>query len=381
MKVLLLGKPELFNVMAGDRVQVEQTAENLKNLAVDVTIKTGIVKDVSTYDIVHVFQLDWNLECFFQIKTAKKQNKLVVFSPIHHNLEELKRFDDEYAFDFRRISRVLFKNQFHRDLFKEFYRALFRPSRLWIVIFAAFYGVKKMSIQALKGSDIILVQTAKEAEDLKRTFGLNLICEIVKNGVSKSFSNNNFDQIISPLDFKDYILCVGRIEPRKNQLSVIKAVNLIREESKIDLKLVFIGSKAKNKHFEYISIFDRYLKTSNWIKHVSIVSYDQMPSYYRFAKVGVSASWFETTGLTSIEALFCGANAVASGDRAKEYLGDYASYCDPGNIESIKDAIYKEYISSRPQLSDSLRNEYTWENTAKTTFAVYNKLLELKNDL
>jgi glycosyltransferase involved in cell wall biosynthesis len=364
--------------MAGDRVQIEQTAANLKKLGVDVEIKTGIVKDLSQYDIVHVFQLDWNLESYFQIKEAKKQNKIVVFSPIHHNIDELKKFDDEFVFDFRRVSKVLFKDQFNRDLFKEFYRVLFKPSRLWIVIYAAFHGVKNMSISALKNSDIILVQTDNEAKDLRRTFGVDIKCEIVKNGVSELYREKNFDTQTSPIGIRDYIICVGRIEPRKNQLSVIQAVHKLRKESNLDLQLLFIGAKAKNKHFEYTSIFDNYLKENSWIKHISIVPYDQMPRYYYFAKVGVSASWFETTGLTSIEALFCGANAVAAGERAKEYLGNYASYCDPSNIDSIKEAILKEFQSSRTVLPQEFRNEYTWENTAKSTLAVYNKLLESK---
>lgn len=378
MKVLFLGRPELLSGTGGDRVQVEHTAECLRKLGIGVDIKTGIVSDLNAYDIVHVFQLDWNLECFFQIRSAKKQKKPIVFSPVHHNIDELKRFDDEYVFDFRRISKVLFKNQFHRDLFKEFYRALFKPSRLLVVFFAAFYGVKKMSIDALKNSDIILVQTAQEAEDLKRTFGLDLKCEIVKNGVSEVYSRSSFDDVTSPLGFTDYILCVGRIEPRKNQLSIISAVSSLRNEQKLDIRLVFIGAKVKKKHFEYMSQFDSCLKANGWLTHVGSVSYDKMPLYYRFAKVGVSASWFETTGLTSIEALFCGTNVVASGDRAREYLGSYASYCDPGDVTSIKNAIYKEYLAPRPTLDEKLRNEYTWENTARMTLDVYNRSLEIK---
>jgi glycosyltransferase involved in cell wall biosynthesis len=378
MKVLLLGKPELFNIMGGDRVQIEQTAENLRLLGVDVDIKTGIVKDLDKYDIVHVFQLDWNLESYFQIKEAKKHGKLVVFSPIHHSVAELKKFDDEYVFDFRRLSKILFKDQFNRDLFKEFYRSLFKPSRLWIVLYAALHGVKNMSISSLKNSDVILVQTVREADDLKKTFNLDLKCEVVKNGVSKIYIDRDFSNETSPLGYSNYILCVGRIEPRKNQLSVIEAVESIRREEKLDLKLVFIGSKAKNKHFEYTSIFDRKVKSNNWISYISHVDYVKMPVYYHFAKVGVSASWFETTGLTSIEALFCGANAVAAGERAKEYLGDYVSYCDPSSVASIKQAILKEYLAPQPQLDDNLKTEYTWENAAKTTLAVYNKILESK---
>jgi glycosyltransferase involved in cell wall biosynthesis len=120
------------------------------------------------------------------------------------------------------------------------------------------------------------------------------------------------------------------------------------------------------------------LEQNNWIRHISKVPYDQMPSYYKFAKVCVSASWFETTGLTSLEALFCDTNAVASGDRAKECLGEYASYCKPDDVLSIKEAIENEYYAPRPSIDEELKSTFTWKNAAEKTLVVYNNLLEQK---
>ena len=100
-----------------------------------------------------------------------------------------------------------------------------------------------------------------------------------------------------------------------------------------------------------------------------------MPALFHFAKVGVSASWFETSGLTSLEALFSGANVVASGQRAREILGDLASYCDPGSIDSIAEAIKKQYNAPRIQIPQEMKEEYTWENAAKKTKKVYEQVL------
>jgi len=100
-----------------------------------------------------------------------------------------------------------------------------------------------------------------------------------------------------------------------------------------------------------------------------------MPLYYHFAKVGISASWFETTGLTSLEALFCGANAVASGERAKEYLGDLAYYCVPEDVTSIKNAVKEAYLAEPKVIPDFMRQSLTWENAAKKTFEVYQEVL------
>ncbi|MFC1756058.1 glycosyltransferase, partial [Patescibacteria group bacterium] len=177
---------------------------------------------------------------------------------------------------------------------------------------------------------------------------------------------------------RDYIFCVGRIEPRKNQLSVIKAVEKFRKESNEDAKLVFVGKKNALTHPEYTLRFNYMLKKHPWITYVERVPYKDMPSYYSHSKVCVSASWFETTGLTLLEVLFCGANAVASSPRAKEILGKYASYCKPWDIDSIKEAIGEQFYANRPKLDVDMRQEYTWENAAKKTYRVYEELLEKK---
>lgn len=370
----MLGRIGLLEAQGGDRMQIENTLERLRKLGVDVDLRADMDFDPTPYDIIHIFQLDWKPETYFYAKKAKKYNKPLVLSPIHHTVAELKRFDDEYVFDFRRFSKYMFWDQFHRDTFKNFYSSLFDLTKLKPTLFSIFYGFKRMQKEVLELADIVLVQTKVEVEDLEKVFGVKFEWEKVPNGVSENFSRGNqkFENLVG---IKDYIVSVGRVEPRKNQLNIIKAVSKLRKELNKDLKLVFVGRASKSKHFEYNFWFNLALKQNPWIKHISAIDYRMMPSIYYYAKVGVSASWFETTGLTSLEALVCGANAVATGEQAKEYLGSYASYCDPGDVESIKEAIKKEYLSPRPEVDASFLSEYTWENAAKKSYEVYKKLL------
>ena len=376
MKVLMIGRPGTFNNYGGDRIQIENTAKELRLLGVDVDISDNSTNDFSKYDLVHIFQLDWNPWCYSYVKAAKSQNKKIILSPIHHNIDEVRRFDDTYAFDYRRISRVLFKDQFKRDTFKDVYRALLKPALIPFTLFEVFYGLKKMFQFAINNSDLLLVQTEREAQDLKEAFGTSFKWKKVSNGVGNLFLEKPAGD--TSLGIQNFILSVGRIEPRKNQLSIIEAVKKLREETKEDIKLVFVGAKGKHKHYEYFYLFDKEINANHWIKHINFIPYESMPSIYADCKVCVSASWFETTGLTSLEALISGANAVAAGCRAKEYLGNYASYCDPGDITSIKEAIKKEFYAPRPEIPYDLKVKYTWKNTAIQTLEAYNSLLELK---
>ncbi|GIW69593.1 MAG: hypothetical protein KatS3mg101_0340 [Patescibacteria group bacterium] len=81
-------------------------------------------------------------------------------------------------------------------------------------MFSVFYGFERMQKEALEMSDKVLVQTELEAKDLEKTFGVKFDYEIVRNGVSPHFMEAA-DSGRNPLGISNYIICVGRIEPRK----------------------------------------------------------------------------------------------------------------------------------------------------------------------
>lgn len=370
------GKVDLLNVGGGDRVQIENTAAELRKLNVDVDIIPGFKVDYSQYDLVHLFQLDWTPETYLYARNAKKSGKPLVLSPIHHNINELIKFDTQYTFDFRSLSKVVFKDQFKRDTLKNIYKCFFDSRKIYPTAVSMLIGLRNMQKKALILADKVLVQTEEEAKDLTEAYEVDIAWVKIPNGVGSHFLNvDSSSNFANPLPFEDYILCVGRVEARKNQLNIVDAVRLLRSETNKDLKLVFVGRKSSKRHFAYIKRFDKIVKQENWITYLSEFPYEKMPAIYKHAKVCVSASWFETTGLTSLEALFCGTNAVASGTRAREYLGNYVSYCLPDDISSIADAIKKELVAPRPQIDSTLKKEYTWENAARKTFAVYQDLL------
>lgn len=376
MKILMQGKVDLFESGGGDKIQIENTAKELQKLGVDVEIKPGFTVNYNDYDLIHLFQLDWTPETYLYAKKAKLANKPIVLSPIHHSLEELKKFDDLYVFDFRRFSKLLFKDQFKRDTLKNVYKSFFNAKRIYPTFVSILLGLKKMQIETLKMADIVLVQTNLEANDLQQTYKVPISFEKIPNGVGSPFLNfDKNEKNESPLNISNYIVCVGRIEARKNQLTIIEAVEAFRKVHNEDVNLVFVGKQSTAKHPEYVYRFNRLVKKHSWVHHVGEINYENMPTVYKNAKIGVSASWFETTGLTSLEALFCGTNAVAAGKRAHEYLGAHVSYCQPDNVKSIEKAIATQFYAPKPEITDKMLSEYTWENAAKKTLAVYKGIL------
>jgi glycosyltransferase involved in cell wall biosynthesis len=372
MKILLWTRSDCFKAKGGDMVQVENTLIELKKLNIDVTVSDKNNVNLEKFDIVHLFQLDWTPETYLHAKKVKKAGKKLILSPIHHNIEEVKKFDDEYAFGLRRVSKILFTDQFHRDTFKNIYRSILDKNKVVPTLYSLFLGLKKMNKKAIELSDYVLTQTELEANDLEKLYRIKFDWEVIPNGVSENFLNPKELKNLFP--FEDYIVSVGRIEPRKNNLNLIAAVKELRKDLGEDLKLVFVGKKS-NKHAEYTDLFDMELKENSWIKFVDYINYSQMPSIYKYAKVCASTSWFETTGLTLLEALFMNTNAVSTSPRAKEILGDLCSYCSPNDIKSIKLALKNELIRKRPVLPNQFKKEFTWENTAKKTLEIYEKVL------
>lgn len=372
MKVLFLARSDLYTISGGDTVQIDNTANELKKLGVEVDVVTHLGVDIKKYDLVHVFQLDWVPETYFYIKEAKKFGKPIVLSPIHHAEQEVKKFDDDYTFGIRKVVGFVVRKQEHRDILKNIYRSVHDHSKLLPTLKGALFGYRRTQREALALCDIVLVQTDREAQDLQSTYNIDFKWKKVVNGVSEQFLINQ--DYKNKLAFDDYIICVGRIEARKNQLNIIKAVKLLRQDKEFaDVRLVFLGRRSEH-HKSYIAKFDHELKTQNWIIHPGFISQEDIPSYYHFAKVGVSASWFETTGLTSLEALFCETNVVASGERAKELLGDMAIYCEPSDVVSIKDALAEAFNRPAPVVPINFRQDYTWENAARQSLEVYREL-------
>jgi glycosyltransferase involved in cell wall biosynthesis len=104
----------------------------------------------------------------------------------------------------------------------------------------------------------------------------------------------------------------------------------------------------------------------------------QLVQYYQQAKVHVLPSWFETTGLSSLEAAAMGCRVVISdrGD-AREYFGSEAFYCDPGSPKSIYDAVEKAAVEPKNSyLEYKVRTSYSWKRTSLQTLQAYNQILQ-----
>ncbi len=392
MKVLFQSRADLYNPRGGDTAQMEHTKAAIEEIdpSIKIEIKTETEpKNIKEYDIVHLFNLDWIPETYMQANWAKKFKKKVVLSAIHHSEKEVLKYEKKAAYDIRRIYNFFFSSQAARDVGKNIYRSLFNFQKIRPTIKQVLIGIRNEQKDILRISDIVLVQTEIEAKDISTDFKAEKFkWKKIVNGVDlEVFGNSDkskFNQLIEDkfkIDISSHpiILSVGRVEPRKNQLALIRSFNEIQKNGQLeDHYLVFIGAMTKNS-FEYVTRFNKAISNNSQIIYTGALPQNIVASAMSHDGIYVHPSWFETTGLVTLEAALSGMNIVATGERTKEYLKDSAYYCEPDDVESIKNAILKAVFEPKnlQNIQSEIKSQYSWRNTARQTIDVYRKLLYL----
>ena len=180
------------------------------------------------------------------------------------------------------------------------------------------------------------------------------------------------------LELDRYLMTVSRIEPRKNQLMLLKAfVNLSLYNS---YKLVFVGVyDLKSKDFD-----DYYNHLSDKIRNKIVfcsVSYDELIELYKYTSLFVFPSYAEGFGIPPLEAIVSGAPVLCSNVTAmKEFNLPDAFTFSPYNIKELEEKI-KDLLSNRPNMENvkkKVLKEYKWDNEAAKLHSV---IVNLDNNI
>ncbi len=136
---------------------------------------------------------------------------------------------------------------------------------------------------------------------------------------------------------KEFILCVGTVEKRKNQLNLIKAFRALEDNK---LELVIVGRPTA-----YRTELDAYVQEhglSNRVRFITDADFIDFPAIYASAKLFVYPSIFEGFGIPIIEAQNCGVPVITStGSCFSEAGGDSALYADPNRYEDLLEQMKK----------------------------------------
>lgn len=356
LHILFLARPNLLTYPGGDTTQVLQTAKELRKLGVEIDINPTTI-DYAKYDLLHFFNI---IDPEDILGHLKKSDLPFVISTIYLDYSE---YDKHYRKGVVRWAYRLFSKDTVEYL-KTMGKWLLKNERPGDLSFI--WRGHRGSIQyILHRAAHLLPNSVNEYQRLFNDYSVDRPYSPIPNGV-------DLETFHAPVNgYRDIVLCVSRIEGNKNHRHLIQALN------NTDFQLYIVGKPSLNQKKYYAECTK--IASGN-IHFTGYVSQEELLRLYSRAKVHVLPSWFETTGLSSLEAAVMGCNIVIS-DRGdvKEYFHEDAWYCDPADPVSIRKAIEAAFEAPyASELKNRILKEHNWRQAALKTLAVYQEVLTTK---
>jgi len=181
------------------------------------------------------------------------------------------------------------------------------------------------------------------------------------------------------LAYRQYLLHLGTIEPRKNLPCLLRVFARLRREG-LELPLVLAGSAGwDNGETERTA---RDLGVGSSIVRTNYVTDEDAASLLAGAALLVYPSLYEGFGLPILEAMACGTPVVASNTSSIPEVAGNAAILVPPTDEGEILAAVRSVLKDQDRQEDMRRRglaraaTFSWERTARETLAVYRAAVE-----
>ncbi len=359
MRVAFISRATLYSTPGGDTKQLDMTAEYLRKLDVEVDVcLTDKPIDYSGYDLLHFFNIIRPADILGHVE---KSGKPFVISTIFLDYGEFEKKT--------RGGMLKYMNMVFSEDGIEYIKVVARMLKNGEKIGSTNYllwGHRRSVKYLAKHARILLPNSENEYRRFVSKYGVTQKYHVIPNGI-----DNNVAARVSKCNpkYEGVVLCVARIEGRKNQLNLIRALN--NTEFK-----VYIHGKASPNNIAYYE--QCKAEAADNIHFSEWLSETELYEMYHSAKVHILPSYFETTGLSSLEAAVMGCNIVVTekGD-TRDYFRNDAWYCEPDDLASIRKAVEDAYRAPyNPAFRERILKDYTWERAAEETLKAYRQVLD-----
>lgn len=235
--------------------------------------------------------------------------------------------------------------------------------------------------KACKNANTIISISEQTKRDIIHFFGVDKAkIEVVYQGCDPIFyeelNQSKLNEVKTKLSLPDeFLLCVGTIENRKNQILILKALCHLPK----NIHLVLVG-----KPTEYCEILKNFIdlhQLQNRVHFLHDVNFEDLPAIYQLAKIFVYPSKFEGFGIPILEALNSGVPVIAAkGSCLEEAGGPDSLYIEQDNAPQLLESINK--IFSDDDLANKMITNgkiftlnFSEEKIAANLMAVYKKTL------
>lgn len=365
MRILMQNRIDAFRIPGGDTIQMTRTKEYLERLGVQVDISVELAPNLTSYDVVHLFNLTRIHETYFQCMNAARANKCIVLSTIYQDLQE---YESHGRYGLLRWVNRIFRSENAREWLKTVGRVWLRQQGFFAMRLQFGRNYRRLQQETLAHVTSVLPNSVLEYKQLQHNFQYGGKHTIVPNGVETFFKTAQAGPFQVKYGIKDFVLCVGHLTALKNQLGLLNALN------DSSLPIVLVG-KYNPAHHEYYQVMKKALDSR--VTLLPRLEHPELASCYAAARVLAQPSWFETASLVGLEAALTGCNIVMTNrGYAREYFGESAWYCDPADLNSIRSAVLAAFHSPRrPALAEHIAENYSWERAAQKTLQAYEQAL------
>jgi glycosyltransferase involved in cell wall biosynthesis len=341
---LIAGKLTALDAPGGGEVQMLATARALRAIGVDARLWRPWEERLATADCLHLFgSLPEHLPL---VEAARRQNIPVVLSTISwFSLRSYWREPRPIVGRMAACTRYLVRSACPR-----------LPSwrrRLYHTV------------------DMLLPNSQAEAWQLIRQFDVPAVkVHVGPNGAETRLATADPESFARLAGVRGFVLCPGRIEPRKNQLGVLRALK------GTGLPVVILGQPVPG-HEDYLAQCRRAADEN--VRFIGQLDHDDplLASAYAACGCLVLASWFETPGLVALEAGMSGVPLVLPQEgSAAEYFGDFASYVHSTDYRAIRRAVLAAILRGRSAaLAEHVAGNFSWQTAATATLEAYKRIV------
>lgn len=219
--------------------------------------------------------------------------------------------------------------------------------------------------------DMLLPNSLAEARQLRRYFAASPSrIHVVPNGADPRFAHAHPELFVQKTGLQGFVFCPGRLEPRKNQLGLVRAMR------GCSVPIVLMGDPVPGQE-GYAETCRREAGPN--VHFLPRLAHDDPLLASAYAACGCLAlpSWFETPGLAALEAALQGTPLITpDAASCREYFGDWALYVRANDLPAIRRAVEKALQMGRnPRLAQHVLGRYTWAHTAEATLEAYARVL------
>jgi glycosyltransferase involved in cell wall biosynthesis len=362
--VLVHGE-EMSASLGGPSVRAPRTASALRRIGVAADFLATRDYDAAGYDVSHVFNVWHPNSSDVLLQQIEKACAASVLSPIFMDLTELPYFQrklPQILTDSATAEEAIGQLAEQRELLAERGQSPVQE----IEPLPGYFSMIRLMTSRVHH----LILLSEHERKLLKAIGVDHpSTSIVKNPVDATmFGKGDPSLFQEAYGVTDYVLCVGRIETRKNQAMLALALR------DTDIPLVLVGHEADARYADLIR---------KWGNNKVIFAGRMEPggamlaSALAGARVFSLPSWSEGAPLAALEAAAAGCNMVLSNRSSEqEYFGDLARYVDPADPLHIREKILEAYADTswegrKSRLIDVIKSEHSWEHYAKGTADAY----------